>query len=160
MGISISAFAKVVGVSRQAVSKRIANGTLPTEADGTLDQQRAMRAWYATSRTSGQPGTMNGHAGTLHAARAARETLAARLLELDYRKRAGELVEAEDVVDAGFRVGRVLREALEVVPDRLAALVAGRPMTECHRIIRREVHAVIDQLAAAETQPRGRRRSA
>lgn len=72
----------------------------------------------------------------------------ARLAELEYRRRIGELVEAEEVRSNAFRTARQVRDALFGIPDRLAPVLAGeRDQVRVHELLLNEIIAVCDNLS-------------
>jgi len=71
----------------------------------------------------------------------------ASLAELDLAERQGELINADAVHKQDFMLGRILRNNLQTMPDRIAALVAASSdAAECHRLIAGEVHASLEQI--------------
>ena len=95
------------------------------------------------SATGGLPRT-----GPYTAARAVRETYEARLKELDFNVRSGDLVSADEVRVASFTVARKARDLLLALPDRLSAVLAGLTETaDVHRVLSEEVRRVCEELS-------------
>lgn len=160
LGISVRAGARALGVSAPAVQKAIENGRVRTAvlADGTLHLPTLKREWVANADpTKGALGgnkagtRVNGAAGgvTLHDARVAREAFNAKLAELEYRRRVGELLDAAEVLRLIDEATRRLRDRLESIPARLAPVVAGMSgQDDCYRAIETEIHQALDELSA------------
>jgi len=158
--LSARAYAKARGVSHTAVQKAIKAGRIQVDRQGRIDPRAANRAWStgtdpAQVRPQGgdegpAPGQHLGAQGVTYAAsRADRESFLAKLAELDYRARAGELLEAEAVRAEVFKLGRRCRDMLLSLPERLAPrLAAGLDVGEAHRILREEVERVCNEIAA------------
>lgn len=66
-----------------------------------------------------------GQARTLGEARAIKEDYLARTAKLDYEKKAGQLLDAEEVYKDQVRVGKALRDGILGIPDRVAASMAA-----------------------------------
>lgn len=72
--------------------------------------------------SSGGPGGVPLSANaTFNKARTAAQVFDARMRELDYKERVGELVSARDVEQMQFTAGRITRDRLLMVPPRFAA---------------------------------------
>lgn len=94
---------------------------------------------------SGSPGS---EAATFAESKARHQHFQASLAELEYRRRIGELVEAEDVRSNAFRTARLVRDALFGIPDRLAPVLAGeRDQVRVHELLLKEITAVCDNLS-------------
>ena len=61
------------------------------------------------------------HNATFNKARTADQVFVARIRELDYKERIGELIPIRDVEQAEFTAGRITRDRVLMVPARLAA---------------------------------------
>lgn len=72
-----------------------------------------------------EDGADGGRGSTYMRARTMREALGAKVLELDYKRRAGELVERRSVESAVFEAFRSLRDRLLSVPALCAPAVVG-----------------------------------
>lgn len=84
------------------------------------------------------------------AAQAIRLTYQAKLAELDYRQRAGELVVAADVALAHTRAARTLRDRVRAIPDRLSAqLAAETDPHRCRSLLVGEIDQALGDVARA-----------
>jgi hypothetical protein len=82
--------------------------------------------------------------------RAAREAYMARLAKLDFEKRSGKLVDADDVRAQMFALGRRARDSLLGVPDRLAPILAGQAdAAVIHRLLTEELERGLAELSTA-----------
>ena len=161
---SIRAYARHRGVSHVAVLKAVRAGRIQTQ-DGKIDVELADRMWaentdQAQTRRAPRPNPPAQRAMPASAplvpprptgfaaARAVREGYDARLRELDYKLRVGELVSADEVRVAAFNSNRRARDLLLAVPDRLAAILAGTTdQSEVHNILREEIQRACAELS-------------
>src|SRR5437867_2113323 len=103
VGISLRAFARLMGISHQAVRVARDAGRIPVNADGSVDAEKARRARRGNTlhrkRHSGRPRFSPdgdddpGMSLEWLRARAAREVVQARLLELDLDGKEGRLLD-------------------------------------------------------------------
>jgi len=150
LGDSIRVYAKHSGVTPNAVCKWKVDGKLVLEPDGTINRDASdetRRARTDPSRAGGR-GLRNGAVrDAYHAARAAREGYQARILELEYKRLAGELVPLAEVKLAAFNSHRIVRDQLLSLPDRLAPiLISVKDVAEMHRILYAELVQVCESL--------------
>lgn len=113
----------------------------PTTAPEALQPSTAPKA--APAPPSDQ------HAALTHAqAKARREFYNAELARLSFEQKYGKLVEAEEVQRQAFAVGRIVRESMLNLPDRLAALLAGETdARKVHQILTDELTKALEALA-------------
>lgn len=87
-------------------------------------------------------------------ARAEREGLQAKLTKIELGKKSGELVSAKAVEAEAFRIGRVIRDNLFNIPERVShVLAAESDPARVHEILRAEIHQVLEALARPLTGP-------
>ena len=98
--------ARNAGVTRQAIHK---NPHIKKTADGSVDVN-------ATATTL----------GALERAQLRKEEALAELRELELQEKQGLLVDAAHVREEGFKAGRIIREGLQAIPDRVTALVVAQ----------------------------------
>ena len=176
MGITQRELARRMGVTPQAVNKRVKAGRLTLLADGTLDPDVAEREWNATrepaqsqTATSTAPvaapatpksGPPDGHptgakassppasAGTYGQAKTADALYKAKLRQLDYEHRSGTLVRSDDVEQHWYALAQAVRTRLMAIPQRLAAELAATD--DIHRVRLRldeEIRTALEELA-------------
>lgn len=142
--MSLRGYAAHRGVSLSTVQLAIKSGRIKRDRNGKIDSEKADATWDA--RTKGRERDAIGE--RLQQARVARETLNAKLAELDYRKRAGELVEVNEVRKVAFARGRALRDLISAIPERLGPVVAGlNDPLECIRALESECNRILDEMA-------------
>ncbi|WP_299077873.1 hypothetical protein [uncultured Paraglaciecola sp.] len=83
------------------------------------------------------------------------ERAKAEMAELDLAERVGELVRADAVADQDSRMARELRDGLQTIPDRVAAILAAESDTsKCHRVLANEIMSslvnVVEHLESIE----------
>lgn len=72
----------------------------------------------------------------------------AKLTELDYKERNGELVAVRDVKSQAFACARAVRDGMMGLADRLAPqLAATTDARECHRLLSDEIRVALRGLA-------------
>jgi hypothetical protein len=65
--------------------------------------------------------------------------------EMELKKSLGELVLVDEVRDAAFKEGRMLRDAIMAVPDRLAPVIAAEnDPAKCRAMIAKELRSVLE----------------
>ena len=164
--VSISEFARQVGKSAQWISKKSRDGTIPRTADGKiplkaglkaydkmLKQQEAIKAIRGTPKKSESDDEELSDATAktmsvtkaLNKARLAEKTYQAKLKELEYKLRSGELVEVEKVRQDAQAVASALRENLMSIPVRISGLCEGRPSREIEEIIESAINDAMIQ---------------
>lgn len=183
-GISLRAFARQMGVTVRAVQDAIARQRITLNKDGKVDPVRCAREWAentlhqkrhrkkdeepgAREKLEGGPpaGSEEGEAppgpgtGTvtsgLNKARMNRETIAARLMELDYKKKSGELVPAREMRRAAFETARRARDTILAWPKQIGPLLVGRSQTEIILQLDEEVGKLCDLLVRYGKLPAG-----
>jgi hypothetical protein len=153
--ITQAEYARSRNVTRQMVSKEIRQGKYPKhrgckidpeEADALLastrDPARELRKSEpsaATPRTIAPEG--------FYAARTVREHYAARLAKLEYERECGKLVDVEEVNKSAFEMGRIIRDALLNLPDRLAPILAAESdVHKVHALMMKEIRTRLETL--------------
>lgn len=170
-------FSKMVGVSKARVSNAIRQGLLKRSVtvipgggrggqDGyAIDPELGVAEWQenrdlkrapdpaqlAVNKLVGRQIKIDPEAAQRAQQNKERKDKAdADLAELNYRLKAGELVEARTVEKAAFNRGRLVREAILNVPGRLAAELAV--MSDAHAIemmLRESLGQALEELADA-----------
>jgi len=172
MGLSIRAYAAHRGVSHTSVRKAIASGRLTTEADGTIDLEKADRAWVrnadpskARSSTTLKPvpdaavgavrdtlseagSPLVGGMSYLHA-KTAEKVLTVQLLREKLRREKGEVVERDYAIEQGFSFARRIRDQWLGWPARVSALMAADLGVDTHKLEALLTEQVREQLQAS-----------
>lgn len=165
--VTISDFARIKGCTVEAVSKAIKAGRLKDAVIRgmgrypKLDADIAEREWAQNTRPRthdiddrpaptdavGDPAAI----GASYAeSRAKREAYEAELARLKVQKELEQLVDADEVKRAAFRVARQVRDGLLNIPDRIAAeLAAETDAFAVHRMLTDEIRKVLSDTALA-----------
>ena len=128
--LSQAAFAEQQGWTKQYVSKLVKSGRI-TLINGKINSQQALEELHASAepstalRRSSLTVTNHQQGVDFVTARTMREAFRAKLAKLDYEERAGQLTNAAAVRDDAFRAGRIVRDALLGIPDRLSDILAA-----------------------------------
>lgn len=71
-----------------------------------------------------------------------------KLLEAKVKSEIGELVSAEEVRKTAFAMGRIIRDGILNVPDRVSALLATiNDASQIHEILTKELRLVLEELS-------------
>lgn len=90
---------------------------------------------------------------TLAAARKAQEVYKAKIAELDYKKRTGDLVAKDEVYKALFAFGQELRTQFQAIPDRVVDnMLAASSRNEAHIILYEAITKVLENLADIDSR--------
>ena len=158
--ISLRDYAKLRGVSVEAVSKAIKAGRLKksvTYVNGKpkiSDPSIADKEWQAntdqakpsatTRKEKPQEATGQNYAQS----RAIREGYQARLAKLDYEEKSGKVHGTDECRVAQFNRARKARDMLMSIPDRVSPVLIGMTdAKEIHRLLLEEIRIVCNQLA-------------
>jgi hypothetical protein len=75
-----------------------------------------------------------------------------KLLEAKVKSEMGELVSAEKVRQAMFAKGRIIRDGILNVPDRVSSLIATiNDASQIHEILMKELREVLEKLSRDDT---------
>ena len=161
-GLTQAEFARQKGWTRQYVNKLVRQGRIPVKG-GKIDPVAAEKAIAelaepATilrespapqSHAASSPGypVDNRKAVDFAAARTMREAFRAKMAKMEYEEKAGKLTDATKVREDAFRAGRIIRDALLGIPDRLADILAAeqdpRQVRQC---LQDELESALEQL--------------
>lgn len=167
--ITQAAYARRRGVSAAAVNKAVKSGRI-TAIDGKIDPDVADIQWSrntdltqsartnqailrspSSTKDSRQEGQEGKEDSAILVARTRTETARAELFEIEIAEKRGTLVQAEGVKKAAFEKARIVRSALEGLPDRLAPVLAAESdPARCHQLLMAEIKRVLRELAAGE----------
>lgn len=145
-GLTRTAFARELGVSKSYITKLAQAGRLVLTADGLVDGAASKQRIQATA---GAPERMAEPAPVFADARDKREHYQAEMARLDYETRCGTLMDAADVRSAVANAATTLRTRLELLPDQLAPQLAAQPDESAVRaMLANEIEALLADLAA------------
>ncbi len=163
--VTIAEFARQVGKSPQWIRKLILKGAIPRNPDGKIPLDEGFKAWEECAKRSeavkaiqkrqslpdddGELASSVNSARNIteafNKARLAKETYLAKLKEIEYRLKKGELIEAEEVKADAQAVASALRERLASIPVRISGLCEGRPAREIEEIIEDAINDALTQ---------------
>lgn len=172
---TISEYAKYRGVSRTAVYKAINSGKIIKgtykHTDGTPRIVKAVAdaewssnynpAYDRVTQSGGTPvpirdkvNTSEKGEATLAAAKKAKAVYDAKLAELEYKKKAGILVEKDQVYKSLFAFGQELRNNLLNIPDRIMPDIrAAVTDSEAHSLLYEAIAKELEKLAEMAKRP-------
>ena len=103
----------------------------------------------ATVPTAASLSALDGELGdTLQDAKRATERRRARLMEIEYQLRRGELVSKSDADKTHFAAARILRDRIIGLAPRIAASAfAAATLPDCQRILDRELRRALETIA-------------
>lgn len=157
--ISKAELARRLGVTPGAISRALREGRIEAGPDGLVDAAGATAQWLANRRrrprmpaqaASAPDPAAPGAPGDYWTAKTQREQAEAAMASLRARELAGELVRRVEIERELAAKIITLREHLQSMADRLAALVAAESdILACRGLIRGEV----DQALTAFARP-------
>lgn len=151
------------GVSKQYIGELVRKGVLPLK-DGLIDpamadailearreparpQRRAQKEQTEITAPTQRTVTTAELPTLLLKTRIKSETEKAKLLEIKAKVEAGKFVDVDEIKSAAFRRGRVVRDNLLSIPDRLDAILAAETdRRKVHQILSDEITRVLDEL--------------
>lgn len=158
--ITFTEFAQRCGVSVQSISRAVRSGRLAVTMAGdnrkklweSQIEEYKSQVFQPSKGTNYQaPPKAESNAikqyPSMSDSRAVREAYAAKTAELKYKEFSGSLVQKKVVEMEAFRIGRMVREQISAMPDRLAAeLAAETNMFKVHKILSDEIRRVFEAL--------------
>ncbi len=158
--VSQSEFAKRQGWSRQYVGKLVKSGKIVL-VKGKVDPEQALAAIKAQSepstelRAKSQSGTIlpasptdSRQAVDFVTARTMREAFKAKMAKMEYEEKAGKLTDAIKVREEAFRAGRIVRDSLLGIPDRLSdVLAAENDPVKVRQLLMDEFESILNELS-------------
>ncbi len=161
--VSQAEFARRNGWSKQYVAKLVKQGRIkleggkidPVAAKRAIDQlaepSTALRDKPVQGRTpipASTAPTDSRKAVDYASARTMREAYKAKMAKLDYEEREKQLVDARKVREEAFQTGRLVRDALLGIPDRMADILAAENDPSQVRIkLYNEIEAALQSLS-------------
>lgn len=147
VNVSVRGFAREVGISHVRVLKLLKEGRLPRNEDGTIPLRAGIEAYkkIAEKKSSKAKRVVPGGVPdpsesvninvALNKAKLAEKTYTARLKELEYKIKTGEILLKADVeADARMLAERV-KTRLLAVPSRISAMCEGRIARDIEEIM-------------------------
>ena len=135
--ITQAEFARQQGFSKPYITKLVKKGVI-TLKDGKIDPKQALQSMANNAAPStaireidsgelfpAPTGKKPGQGISYVDARTMREAFRAKLAKLEYEEKTGKLTDASKVKDDAFKAGRILRDELLGIPDRIADLLSA-----------------------------------
>ena len=167
-GVGVREFARQVGKSATWISKKLKDGTLPRNPDGTIPIEEGFKAFDRLTKETEARATKTASNAVnddsmiesmskaknlteaMNKARLAKETYQAKLKEIEYRLAKGELVERSVVEQDAQAVASALRQNLMSIPVRISGLCEGRQSREIEEIIEDAINDALAQFQKTE----------
>jgi phage terminase Nu1 subunit (DNA packaging protein) len=153
--ISQSEWARRQGFSKQYVSKLIKQGKIKL-VDGMIDETIANSA-LAKQRDPSLPlqrksSGIREQRDDIHdliaRTKLKNEIERGKILEARAKAEIGELISAEKVRNAMFAKGRIIRDGMMNIPDRVSSLLATvNDAAKIHEILSKEIREVLEELS-------------
>ena len=165
MGVSAREMGRRLGVTHVAVLKAHKGGRISRNEDGTFDPDTVAREWRKNTdlrngrnAITGHPkGTLNGageETDSLTKSRTVFEAFRAALARLEYQRRSGALISADEVKRTAFNEFRRCREHLMAIPDRIAPVLVGMTdAEEIHKMLTEEITNALSELSGSKEEP-------
>ena len=170
--VSIAEFARQVGRSPQWIGKLIKKGTIPKNPDGKIPLDAGFSAWDAQMKkvdalnvlqgknkplTEDDDGELSQSVGktkniteAFNKARLAEKTYQAKLKEIEFKLKRGDLIESEKVKADAHQTAAALRGRLVSIPVRIAGLCEGRSAREIEEIIEDAINDALTEFQKSE----------
>jgi hypothetical protein len=162
--MKITEFAELIGVSRQAVLGAIKRNRLPKSASKVgkvwhVDPELGQVEYRANVDIAKRRNFKGGGPDTdgaseypdFNESRAKRIFFEAKLAEIEVKTREGQLVDKAALKERSFKLGRLIRDGMLNIPDRVAAdLAAEMDAFKVHSRLTKEIREVLTALAATE----------
>jgi hypothetical protein len=153
--ISQIEWARRQGFSKQYVGKLIAQGKIKL-INGMIDEKSA-NAVLKNQRDPSLPIRRNGSSSyenrndmhdLLVKTKLKNEIERGKILEARAKAEIGELISAEKVRNAMFAKGRIIRDGMMNIPDRVSSLlVTVNDAAKIHEILSKEIREVLEELS-------------
>lgn len=156
--ISQSEWARENGFTRQYVNKLVKNKTIklikgkinPDQANSAIKAIRNPALEEKRTVISSSSGNSDSNLSTLLLkTRLKNEVEKGKLLETRVKTETKELVNAESVREAAFNTGRIIRDGMLNIPDRVSSVIAsaGSDEHKIHEILTKEIRLVLEELS-------------
>ena len=154
MELTVKDYASHRNVSITAVRKALTAGRIALNRNNKLDSKLADKQWFdntdpakqrkeVTEQTSSQGGP------TYHQSRAIKEAYSARLTKLQFEKESQKLISANEVKVSAFNAGRIVRDRILNIPDRVIPQLVGKTnVFEMKDILKTELIKALEELSS------------
>lgn len=150
--MSLREYATHRGVTLRAVQKALETGRIQKSKDGKIDAASADVSWNESTDPSKQRGDTSSTSEAFAKARAAREAYNAKLAQLNYEQRSGNLVDSSAVRRRAFENARAVRDVLLNIPNRISGELAGETdPAKVHTMLTVEITRALEELTSARS---------
>ena len=162
VAVTLSELARRLTVNKSYIHKLKTQGILLFDIHGLIDEdvakqaiadnrqrQRARDADRAGEGEAESDTDVEKQSGlTLIKAKTMKEAYHAQIARIVFQERSGKLVEAQGVKETIIEAAALIRNALQRIPERIAARVAAEPdVDRCYDLLEREIEQVLDELS-------------
>ncbi len=143
--VNAAEMGRILGISRGTVSNLTTDGVLPRADRGQYDIAETVQAFIQYKLARATAGDEN--VASLTAERSRLAKLKADAAEREAMVEAGELIPADRIEKAWLGVATAVRSRLLLIPSKVAARIVGKAPAEVQELVRRELHAALDDIA-------------
>jgi hypothetical protein len=155
MELTIKDYALYRNTSITAVRKAIKAGRITLNKNNKLDPSVADRQWLDNTDPAKQrkevnevTGKANSYGQNYHQSRAIKEAYNARLTKLQFEKESKKLISVDEVKISAFNTGRMVRDRILNIPDRVIPNLIGKTdIFEMKEILKTELLKALEELS-------------
>jgi hypothetical protein len=158
MELTIKDYALHRSTSITAVRKAIKAGRITLNKNNKLDPNIADRQWLDNTDPAKQRKEINEanettgkaifHGPNYHQSRAIKEAYNARLTKLQFEKESKKLISVDEVKISAFNAGRMVRDRILNIPDRVIPNLIGKTnIFEMKEILKAELIKALEELS-------------
>lgn len=138
--------------NRKLISESLANSLMDNhEGKSDTPKQEFERHSPGSGHRDGSMMVDDSHMGIYSKARAAKETMAAKMAQVKYEQLTGSLVEADEVRSAAKKIGLSLRNSLMNLPNKISPLVASETdVLKVKMILEGEIRSALTNLSRGD----------
>ena len=148
--ITKSEFARRHGFSKQYVTELIRTGVIQ-EINGKLDEDDADYSLSLKQAMGREKRAKNARRSDLQElyikAKLKNEIEKGKILKLEAAEKSQSLIPADQVRETLFRKGRVIRDALLSLPDRVASVLEMQNARTIHITLTKEIRSILEDLS-------------
>ena len=149
--MGVREYARHRNTAHSTVQRAIDSGRISKLPNGMIDSDQADRDWEENTeirpKASRRQQDDDDAFGAAHytKARAVYEHFRAKLAQLEYQERRGDLISKDEVQVATFNQFRQFRDGILNIADRVAAMVAAETEpAQCHKILADEFRKALN----------------
>ena len=152
MELTIKEYALYRKVSITAVRKAIKSGRIALNKNNRLDVKIADHQWFNNTDPAKQrketTGEQTNTQNSYQQSRAIKEAYNARLTKLQFEKESQKLISIDEVKISAFNTGRMVRDRILNIPDRVIPQLVGKTdIFEMKEILKTELVKALEELS-------------